>query len=67
MILFKTLLSVIMYHISSTHGSVLSHASPFVAQNLTPPTQYVVSFTGSLSEDKNVTPLPEYMLSLNDR
>ena len=47
MILFKTLFSFILYHISSNHGLVLSHVSPFVDQNISPPTQYAVSFIGS--------------------
>ena len=47
-----------------THGLVLSHASPFVAQNISPPTQYVVSFIGSPFWRQKCfpPPLPEYML-----
>ena len=45
--------------------SVLSHASPFVAQNISPPTQYAVSFIGSpfWRQTCYPPPLPEYMLS----
>jgi len=44
--------------------SVLSHASPFVAQNISPPTQYAVSFIGSpFWRQTCYPPLPEYMLS----
>ena len=47
--------------------SVLSHASPFVAQNISPPTQYAVSFIGSPFWRQTCSPPPPWIYAVGDR